>query len=91
MDELGGKIECYGFSLTIPPGAVEGSAVRLGFTVYEYQPEASEGVEDDCLITDILVRHVAHALPRTLHFNTTCNTSESASLLYETQETGLFL
>ena len=94
VDELGSKIECYGFSLTIPPGAVEGSAVRLGFTVYEYQPEASEGVEDDCLITDILVLHpcgTRFAKDVAITFNTTCNTSESATLLYETQETGFFV
>ena len=94
MDKLGGKIECYGFSLTIPPGAVEGSAVRLGFTVYEYQPEASEGVEDDCLITDILVLHprgTRFAKDVAITFNTTCNTSEIATLLYEMQETGFFM
>ena len=57
VDECGGEIKSQYFSLNIPPGAVVGSAVNVGFTVYEYQSEESEGVENDTDITDLLVLH----------------------------------
>ena len=57
VDESGGEIESEFFLLSIPPGAVVGSAVNVGFTVYEYQSEESEGVDDDADITDLLVLH----------------------------------
>ena len=50
VNKSGDKIESEFFSLSIPPGAVVGSAISVGFTVYEYQSEESESVEDD---TDI--------------------------------------
>ena len=97
IDELGGKLESEFFSLTIPRGAVMGNPVRIGFTIYEYQPEAAEGVEDDCYITDILVLHprgTCFAKNVTVSFNlTTVIFSEKKipTLLYDEEETGLFL
>ena len=43
--------------MTIPPGAIVGGTLRAGFTVYEYQPEKSKGVEDGTEVTDIIVLH----------------------------------
>ena len=57
VEQSGGKVESEFFSLIFPPEAVEGSAVKVGFTVYEYQSEESEGVEEDTDITDLLVLH----------------------------------
>ena len=57
VDQSGGKVESEFFSLIFPPDAVEGSAVKVGFTVYEYQSEESEGVEEDTDITDLLELH----------------------------------
>ena len=101
IDELGGKLESEFFSLTIPRGAVMGNPVRIGFTIYEYQPEASEGVEDDCYITDILVLHprgtcfaknvtVSFNL-KTVIFSVIFSKNQSPTLLYDEEETGLFL
>ena len=97
IDELGGKLESEFFSLTIPRGAVMGNPVRIGLTIYEYQSEASEGVEDDCYITDILVLHprgTRFAKNVTVSFNLKTvifSEEQSATLLYDEEETGLFL
>ncbi|XP_065836068.1 uncharacterized protein [Oscarella lobularis] len=57
VGQSGDTIESEFFSLIIPPGAVVGSAINVGFTVYEYQSEESESVEDDTDITDLLFLH----------------------------------
>ena len=96
VGESGGKLDSDFFSLTIPRGAVTGNAVRIGFTVYEYQPEASEGVENDLYITDILALHpcgTRFARNVTISFimkAAVFSDDQRATLLYEEQDTGLF-
>ena len=92
----GSKLKCDSFSLTVPPDAVVGKAVRISFTWYEYQPEASEGV-DESHITDLVVLHPCgehFAKEVELRFDmehVLLSEEVNAFLLYEERRAGSFI
>ena len=96
VDELGGKLECELFSLTVPPAAVVGKRMRIGFTLYEYRPEESESVDEDH-VTDLVVLHPCgkhFAKEVTISFNmkhVLRPQNHDACLLYEERDSGAFI
>ena len=93
IGEAGGIITSEFFRVTIPPGAIKGKTLCTGFTVYEYQSEESEGVEDDTEVTDIIILHpcgakfAKHAEIRIAH---TVPEQRETRLLYKGPDAGEF-
>eukprot|EP00118_Oscarella_pearsei_P023666 m.286368 g.286368 ORF g.286368 m.286368 type:complete len:942 (+) comp40691_c0_seq78:361-3186(+) len=93
----GAKIRSEFSSLTIPEEAFceERESVHLGFTVYAFDEEESEGVLEDTVVTDLLV---FHPCGESFTKDVTVNLSHDGllwrgapvALLYEPQQEGSF-
>ena len=92
VGEAGGKISCEFSTVTIPPGAIIGQTLLTGFTIYEYQPEESEGVQDDTEVTDVIALHPCGAnFAKNVEIRMTFNSSDRfCFLLYEGPAVGCF-
>ena len=96
IDAAGGNLNWKSFSLTVPPDAVLGNAIRIGFTLYEYQRKESEGIGENH-ITDLVALHPC-GQPFAKEVNVSFNVEHpllpeelNAFLLYEERNENFFV